>query len=245
MKIDLLLPVCVVACLACGHTEAGPPGPAAVAPSAAQPAPTRQSHMQTSFMRATQIRDAIIAGDLEGAKAAAEEFNAEDHYAVMPEDWKGWIERVRQHAGEVALASDLGAAAQGLASMALACGNCHHHTKQGPATGEQEALGHPERAAPDLATRMQRHQVATDELWLGLLGPSDALWKQGTVTLTRAEMVAPMKEGEPVDGYVASEVESVRTDATAARAAETHVGRAESYGNLLARCAGCHSYLRR
>lgn len=241
--------LCLVAVQACGHGGgAGAPVRAArtAEPTADDPPPpTLAGHMQANFALSLDARDAVVAGDLGAAKSHAQALLESADPTLFPPDWKPWIERMRQHADAVTLAPDLPGAATAVAQLGLACGNCHWRAGKGPALAPVALVGHPEPGAPELPTRMQRHRIAADELWFGLVQPSDALWRQGTVTFTRAEFAAPVEEGAPLPGWMAAEVEALRPLAEQARMAATHEARAGQYGQILARCADCHRQVAR
>jgi mono/diheme cytochrome c family protein len=138
------------------------------------------------------------------------------------------------------LAPDLSSAAQSVAAVGLSCGDCHTQMRRGtaPAAG-QDALaweGPPE----DLEQRMARHEHAAELLWRGLIDPSESAWLNGTVTLTRAPLHAPLRDGEVVSPAMAEQMEAIRVLAKRARVASSHPDRASIYGELIARCAGCH-----
>lgn len=236
---------------ACGHgsaavepAAAAPPAPAP-APAPEPPAPTLAQHMHTNFRLATNARDALVDGDLAGAKDWAQGLLAEDQYTSLPADWRPWIERLRQSAEAVTVAGGVEDTAVAIAQVGLACGSCHWRAGRGPTLAPDATVGHPEPGAPDLETRMQRHRIASDELWYGLIQPSEALWRSGSITFTRAEIAAPLNVGEPVPEWLGEHVEGMRVQAEDARMAATHEARAERYGEILATCANCHAQVER
>jgi cytochrome c553 len=198
--------------------------------------------MQATFWKAVAAREAVIAGDLEGAKSAAREL-AEDDYSALPASWKHWVAQLQQRAGEAVLAPDLTTEAQSVARLALACGDCHAQFRHAEPLREPalEWQDPPE----DIDERMLRHEIGVDQLWLGLVRPSEGAWRNGTITLTRAPLAPPQKDGESVDPALAEQIEAIRDLARRARVARSHPERAAIYGELLASCANCHYAVRR
>ncbi len=224
---------------AAAAASAGPATQASAAAPAGEP-PDRGYHMQATFWRALDVRDALIAGELARAKLFASTLATHDDVRAFPEDWKHWVAAMQQQADNVSLAPDLASASQAIGALALSCGDCHDQMRKG-----QRALPPPDPRLHDqppdtLSERMYRHRLAADELWLGLIEPSETLWKRGTVTLTRAPLEPPVKDGEEVDARVAEDLERIRALAKAARAARSHPERARIYGQIIARCAACH-----
>jgi len=233
---------CLLSCASGGATPA--PQTASQSPAsggAATPPPDRAAHMQASFWRAIDARDALIAGKLERAKKFASELAHQDDSKILPADWKHWVEGMRQRADELVLAPDLEAASQAIGRLALACGECHAWKRQGRQQQPPEdpnAQYKPEESMPE---RMYRHELAADELWLGLIDASETMWARGTVTITRAPLEPPTDHGQPVDEPMASEIEQIRTLGKTARSATTHEERAQIYGDIVSHCAACHS----
>jgi hypothetical protein len=204
--------IAMTTCLfACGHS-----GGATRSPNAEQPAAASSRdvvagahnadtayHMEMSFWTAVDARDAIVRGDLASARRAGETLSKQDFAATLPEDWRAFVGAMQKEAGALAIAPDLPAAAQSVAAMATSCGNCHWFSKHGP--GEPPVVPVPEPTADEsVADRMQRHRVAVDDMWTGLIEPSDEAWRRGTITLTRAPIEAPAKEdGQALDTTIA------------------------------------------
>jgi hypothetical protein len=216
------------------------PGRIEAAAGEAPEPPDRASHMQATFWKAIDARDALIAGELAHAKQLAAELAGHDYARSFPDDWKHWVAAMQQQADNVALAPDLDTAAQSIGALALSCGNCHYQLRKGPRDLPPEDPKVNDQPPEELRARMYRHQLAADELWLGLIEASEVLWKRGTVTLTRAPLEPPVKEGEAVDPKLAAEVEQIRALAKAGRTARSHPERAKIYGQIIAHCGACH-----
>jgi hypothetical protein len=230
---------------ACGHSAvSSTPAPEharleQVRPTEASAAPDRAQHMQATFWMAVAARDALVAGNLAGAKRAAQALAEHDYAGTLPEDWKHWVKQMQQRADEVVLAADVDAAAQAVAGLGLACGDCHSHLQRGPKPADEAALAWKD-PPEELQERMHRHETGVDQLWLGLVRPSEAAWRNGTVTLTRAPLAPVLREGEEASPEFAVKLEKVRELGKRARTATSYSERASVYGELLAGCANCH-----
>lgn len=212
----------------------------AARPAATAEPPDRAAHMQSTFWQAINARDAVIEGNLPSAKHFADELAHHDYATALPQDWKHWVTVMQQRAEDLTLAPDITAAAQAVSMIALSCGECHAQMQAGPKGAPPEDPHAQYKSEESLSERMFRHELAADDLWLGLVEPSEELWQRGTVTLTRAPLDPPTRGGEPVDPRIASEVEQIRSLAKAARTASSHQARAEAYGQILSHCGSCH-----
>lgn len=81
-------------------------------------------------------------------------------------------------------------------------------------------------------------------MWDGLVMPSDDAWRSGTVTITRAPLVAPEQAQKPVPPALHERIEVTRELGKQARLATTYQERGRVFGELIAGCAQCH-YLQR
>ena len=196
--------------------------------------------MQATFWMAVQARDSVIAGDLATAKNAARSLEEHDYGNTLPASWKPWIGEMQKQAGEVVLAADINGAAMAIGTLGLTCGNCHYHHVAGPDTPRDAPV--PWEDAPDsMGERMDRHYAGVEQLWMGLVDPSEEAWRAGTITLTRAPLSAPQTKDGAVDPKAAAEIERVRGLAKRARVASSHPERAQIYGELIAGCGNCHT----
>jgi hypothetical protein len=196
--------------------------------------------MQASFFLAVTARDALVDGDLEHARSAARTLADHDFGGTLPAEWRHWTERLQQRAEEVALAPDFAEAGRALGKLGLACGDCHDHLRRGPEHETEEAL--PWFDPPEsVEGRMLRHGEGVDQMWLGLVLPSERDFQNGSITLTRAPL-EPVHDpnGEPVEPEFTARLERVRELAKRTRTARTYPERASVYGELLAECGSCH-----
>jgi hypothetical protein len=140
-------------------------------PAPSAPAPDRAWHMQETFWMALRARDAVIAGDLEVAREEARLLAHHEFADTLPAAWKPYTERMKQQAQSVVVAGSLEEAAQGVAALGLSCGNCHF-TKHGPHALREPPM--PWLDPPDtLFERMYRHYEGVDQLWQGMVQPSE------------------------------------------------------------------------
>jgi cytochrome c556 len=166
--------------------------------------------------------------------------------AALPEDWRRFTKQLQQHADELSMAPDLISAAVAVAAIGGTCGDCHYirQAKLSPSAWPQPEADLPTQGAEDIDVRMKRHAVASDELWAGLFGPSDAFWKRGADTLEGAPMRLVEQEGEPMRNELGFDVERVRDLARRARLASAPE-RPAIYGEFLAQCGTCHQQVAR
>lgn len=238
--------LCLSACAhATGSSEAGAtPGPEPTskpAPDAPASEPTDDvtHHMQANFDLAGRARDALIAGRLEEARTHARALREQGAWSGFPDEWKFYLEQMRQHADELVLAADLQEAALALGQLGVSCGDCHWFSRKGPDTPRLPPMAWEDPPEP-LDARMLRHDVGMAQMWVGLVQPSEQAFRAGTITITRAPLPAPQTAGEPVDEHQHAAFERIRALAKEARTASTHGGRAQVYGQLLSQCAACH-----
>jgi hypothetical protein len=206
-------------------------------------APDLAAHMQASFWEAIRARDALIGGDLPAAQRAADALANQDFRQLIPADWQHWVNAMQQSARELSMAPNLASASANIGHIAITCGECHevHRRGPGPVTAQPEAWRDP----PDeLNARMVRHQIGADQMWDGLVTPSEEAFRSGTITLTRAPLTPPERNGEPIAPELHDRIELIRALARQAREATTYAERGRVYGELIARCADCHYYIR-
>jgi hypothetical protein len=235
------LAVALFAC-ACAHEKAtttSSPAPLPSAPVAARKAADRAHHMQATFFLAVAARDALIAGDMPGAVAAAQALAEHDYGQTLPSSWKHWVAQMQQRASDVTLAPDFAAAGQAVAALALTCGDCHAHVMHGLKRSIEEPLEWKD-PPEEMSARMERHEVGVDQLWLGLVYPSEVAWHNGSVSLTRAPLSTVRARGEEIRPELQAELDQIRELARQARTASSLGERGAVYGSLLAHCASCH-----
>lgn len=188
-------------------------------------------HMQEHFAHVDAVRNAIISGDLEAAKAPAEWLAGHEAMEGIPTGWEQHVEQMRRSARMVVDAPDLATAANATAEMAGICGGCH----QGLDEGAQFTIVVVPSEESGVVSHMLRHEWAADRLWEGLIGPSDESWSVGAAALGEAAL-APMDTPEEV-GVLAQRVHELGKTANQTTGFRD---RAALYGELITTCAECH-----
>lgn len=194
----------------------------------------------TEHMRdAGSIKEAVIAGDLDDARAAARRLSEQLVADELPEAQRP---RAREavRLAEVALSTDdLAVAASAVAGLGLVCGECHAAVLGGP---KDLAIGGvPTPAEHDPKAQMARHQWAADRMWLALVSRTDDTWQTAAQALADApldikDITADVELTEDVLGLP----DRVHELGRRARTTGSWDARATIYGEVLASCAACH-----
>ena len=189
--------------------------------------------MAEHFIQAEQIRDALIAGELEETREPAQwlidNLIAED----VPVRWRPHVPDVRSAAETVVNAGSIAEAAAAAGLMAQECGECHEAVDIKVAAADRPTP----LSDPSAFAQMDRHAWAAERMWDSLIGPHDDAWVEGATMMRDAPLhgdTAP----EPVTA-LADQVHSLADAAVELPAKD----RAEHYGNLITTCAGCHTQL--
>lgn len=231
---------------ACGSSQPTQPPEASAASGAEQSAaaaPDLAWHMRATFWDAVRARDALIEGQLAEAQRAADRIAQTDYARMLPADWKTSVGTLQKHASALTIAANLSEAAQELGRMALTCGECHTLRQRGP--GRTPVVPLPWEDPPEsLTERMERHQLGVDQLWDGLVLPSDNAWRSGTLTITRAPLVPPNTSDDEITPELHARIDATRELGKQARLATTYEERARVFGELISGCAQCHHLLR-
>jgi hypothetical protein len=242
--MNVLRPFTLLLALAACATTSPAPSPASPpASNHAEPNPeqrARKLHMGATFWDAVDVRDALLDGDLSRAKEIARSLRDRQYDDTLPVDWKPFIGDMRKHADELAMAPDLETAAAELGMISLSCGNCHWFTDHGPTPLPDPRVPDPSPGEEQLSDRMTRHTIASEQMWEGLIIPSDQTWHHGTLTFTHAPFEPPLDKDMSVDSELHARIEELRGLAHEARVARSHKKRAQLYGRMVARCASCH-----
>ena len=201
----------------------------------AQPAANTAARMADHFGKVRELEAAVIRGDLESAKAAAQWIADHQDAAGLPPGTEVYVIATRNAARAVAASTSLGNAGVATAFAVADCGECHAAAKVTPAL--PDAIAPP--PASGTAARMLAHQYAVDLMYRGMATPSDALWKQGAdalkgSALTDKEMAKAPKE------LVVFEARVHDLAGRAAQATDTG-SKIAIYGELIGGCSGCHA----
>jgi hypothetical protein len=195
-----------------------------------------KEHMDEHFAHVREVQDAIVRGDLDGAKAPARWIADHEEAAGLPAAAAVHLTEMKKSANTVATAADIRVAAEGAASLVASCGECHASLQvrgtMPPAVVVAAA------APPDSKqAHMAEHQHAINLLYRGLVGPSDADWKRGAAALETAPLGADTLP-EARDALKAEN--RVHQLAGQAANARDRGARVAAYGEVIASCAGCH-----
>ncbi len=187
------------------------------------------------YQQVGEIHAAVLLDDLGAVRAPARALaNTGNEYGPQAADAWGVM---TTEARAVQTSSDLVDVARPVARMGSACGACHTALEAGPVL----LPGDPPSASPRPTEHMQRHKWALDELWDGLVGPSEACWAAGAAALGYEPMRVGPSADEPGRAQIlATELHELRDEA---RQARDWPARAEVYGAVLRTCTECHELL--
>lgn len=197
-----------------------------------------RTHMDEHFGKASEVQAAVVRGDIAGAKDSARWIAEHQETPGLPASGKASVDEMKKAARSVAEASDIKAAAQGSAGMALACGSCHASSNAKPAF--------PPATKPTPRSRtmahMLAHQHAVNLLYQGLVGPSDEAWAEGANALKAAPLSAAATPKPPKPSPEAAKAEAdTHALADKAAAAKDPKERSGIYAELVSGCASCHA----
>jgi hypothetical protein len=240
--LRLLAALTVCACKATNPSEKsemdGAPEPPTAAPGEAAEATIRAS-MQGHEKHGDAMRDAMVRGDLDGAKAEAK-LRAELRLAGPTSGlFRHLLDAMKDAAARASGANDLKDAGRDVGIVAKTCGDCHHVFGR-----PGMIVGQPAAPASGVRASMQRHQWAAEQMWEGLVVPSDDAWNAGALALADAplapEALTPGKSPVPRLGELAQTVHDLGRQAAAVERVDV---RADLYGQIQATCADCHKWL--
>jgi cytochrome c553 len=217
--------------LACGPKRE--PSPPPVAPTVevdVAPATALDARMFEHFGYATTAQQAVIAGDLPGAKKAGALLAALPPVEGADAHWNEDLGGVRAAAGAVAASTSITEAGIAVAGLGRACGDCHHREQRGPKPPVDE-LGSVFNAPSE---PMARHQWATTWMWFGVIGADPAAYDAGLTILAEPPTWDPKRTNPSYAGLQS------RLQALAQASNRTGEDRTALYGALLGTCAACH-----
>jgi cytochrome c553 len=213
-------------------TPADKPAEPASTTSATSKAEVR-AHMDDHFTRVRAVQEAVIRGDLEGAKVPAQWIVEHQESKGLPAGTEAQVAVVKEAAGAVTRATDVATAAKGAAELVGACGDCHAAAK----VKAHMPLVMLADTKPGKAAHMAEHQQAIDMLYHGLVAPSDADWTKGAEALKGAPLGA--KEIPEAKDALAAEKNVHKLGEAALKAAD-RPARVAVYGEVIGSCANCH-----
>ena len=199
------------------------------------------AHMHEHLAQISAIKSAIISGRLVDAREPATWLAEHETATGLPAEFEKYVSEMRSHALQVLVAPDLASAAESVSHMAKTCGNCHLVNSVSVQFGYDRR---PREDLEDVIAHMQRHQWATDRLWEGLIGPSDAAWNKGTDMLIDAPLLPSDVATATEDAAAISRI-ARRIHALGGIGTETSTPdeRSTLYAEVLGLCAGCHTLL--
>ncbi|MEO8702166.1 MAG: hypothetical protein ABI867_19135 [Kofleriaceae bacterium] len=195
--------------------------------------------MTEHFVVVSKLERAIARGHLDDAHRHARWIDEHDE-APQLVAWRPFVDEMRASARAIAETTDLPTAGVLAARLAAACSDCHVAT-HAVVTFAWEPV--PDEA-PVLQVQMRRHEWAAERLWEGLVGPSDALWREGTSVLATAKLDTVAASSGASRGDVLALANQVRQLARRATTLSERRDRATLFGELLSTCAGCHQLVR-
>lgn len=234
LSVGLMILSVAFAVSACGK-PAPPPADQSAAAAPAQPSADTAARMDSHFGKVRELEQAVIRGDLESAKAAAQWIAEHQETAGLPAGTESYVTSTRNAARAVAASASLGNAGVAASFALAACGECHAAAKVTPKLPDVSAP----TAGPGTAAHMRAHQYAVDLMYRGMVGPSDAQWKQGAEALKGAPLTDKELTKAPKE-IVASEARVHEIAGRAAQAADAGA-RIAIYGELIGGCASCHA----
>lgn len=199
--------------------------------------PERLSEMRHHFEDVLLVHEAVTRGDLPAVKAPAVRIATVAVPADVPGTATSFVVALRQAGERAARATTLSDAANATVAMVNQCAQCHRTVGVFPAVAE--------RRSPNIGGvrgHMLEHQLATDDMLVGLMVPSPSQWRAGAERLR----VAPLRPSElPRDPKMTTwkREADVRLRAIADRAslAQTPEERAAAYAEIITTCLQCHS----
>jgi hypothetical protein len=212
-------------------------GPSAPKESA-KPKPDMPATMQHHFELLNDVQMAIISGEHSASTQRAKELARGLTNAKHPETWAPHLDTVRNSVWGIVRSSDLQQAASYLGRAGGGCGSCH-------AALAVESIGKIDISGferpKDLDDYMWQHLWAAQNLWRGLVGPSNEAWNEGATILTQAGFVP---KSEQLAGQLAGLAATLQDIGLRAKTTDALADRAELYGEFLGTCADSHQQYR-
>ena len=251
-RTRLLIVLTALGLACCGRSEKTPgasrildatPAPPLAAAQLVDPAPvpdtSLRAHMDQHLGVVQRLQEAVVRGHLDEARASAR-WIAEHPEHVELADAAAHIAEMRGVAQALFEAPDLREVASQLASLGRVCARCHE--ERGAITAFAWEPEPPDGDA--LAAQMRRHQWAAARLWQGVIGPSDALWREGASALTRLRLDVGALAAGPHGDLVREASARVRSLASQAAELEDRDARSNLYREMLEACVACHQAVR-
>ncbi len=192
--------------------------------------------MRAHFMTGREIRDAIVRGDVDTARARLTQIARNPGPENPPASWRPRLAALQAASREAASQETLPGMASAFAQVATRCAECHTATD---AVVRFESIPAPTGSVP---AQMARHRWAAERMWEGLVAPSPERFQEGATVLSDAPLhPAELVVGRAPPEQVVALAERVRGLAGEAEHAGGQGARAAIYGQLLSTCAACHT----
>ena len=197
-------------------------------------------HMHAHADAVMSMRQAVIAGSLDGVAESARWLVEHEPPAAVAAGWADYVPAMRSAAQAALDATDLAAAAAATSRLGAACGDCHaaSNTTYESTDFDQPSLD------DDTVSHMLRHQWAADKMWEGLIWPESSEWQRGGNLLFESP-IKPHALGDNA-GNKDLVAMSRRIHQLAANATMVYDSKEKPkiYAEFLENCAGCHSAAR-
>jgi cytochrome c553 len=206
------------------------------APPPEDVAPSQEviSAMHLNLAGVATTHEAIVRGDLAGARAAAKVVAAAPRIERIPEPWIDFQVAMRLEAAKFGEVDTLEAAAKGAVALAGKCAACHEFVAVGPRFYAKS----PPLDRGDLASHMAVHAWGADLMWKGLLSADTDVYTKGALALGESSSAWHADDG--VDPTVAALGRAVHDAGAAGAGASSPDERAAAYASALTTCAACH-----
>jgi hypothetical protein len=209
-------------------------------PESLPPLTYGQRRMHDRYDAAEAIREAIVTGDLDVARAIARGLDRPVQMAHLSPSARGLRDIVPGRARALAGAETSTDVARAFAELIRGCGQCHSAASVGWAFDDP---GVPE--GEELPEHMRRHQWGVTRMWEGLVLADAERFDRGARALEESPLIGddPLEAGEENPPGLGAIEARIHERARAARTARGHdmEERAAIYGDVLDGCATCHA----
>jgi hypothetical protein len=193
--------------------------------------------MFAHFDRAGEVHNALVKGELDRARKAAEWIVVHQEPGTIPGDSPALRSEMQRQAAAVSVSNTLPEATLAAAQMGRACGDCHRENEVNP----RFLVGTAPPGGTGPQAEMARHIWASERMWEGLVGPEDHAWRSGAEALRSGwldpQQVVANPEDRPRIRTLVQQVYELGNEAQSA--ADPHT-RADLYGEFLNTCNDCH-----
>lgn len=196
-------------------------------------------HMLDHMDRVTELRMAIVAGDLTAARGPAAWLATHQPDRDLEAKDQVYITEMQTAAGNIVEDWSVDDAAMELASLGGACGNCHIAAER-PIDFNP---GSPPQESSQLQAHMALHLWAVDRLWEGVVGPSDASWQAGSAALNTAHLSRDETTAPAGRRYRAESFAELVHELGGLAADTPPDQRAMAFGRVVQACTGCHTLI--